>query len=271
MKNDVLPLKGRVVAITRPIHQSDEMVKTIKYLGGEALLAPTIEIVSSGSEDFDTFIKEIIAQEYDYLIFLSTNGVRSLIEQAESNGSLSQLLDSMKKLNILCVGEKTQAELEAHGISGNSAQIQTTQGVIQTLGDDLTEIRIGIPRSNLADKTLRDALENKGAKVREATAYITTLPRDTSPVADLINKLNKGKVDAVIFTSSSTAKNLLTIAKNNELEPQLRQGLDNALIVAIGPRTKQTMDELGINVDIIPTQYSIKSMMDALVSKIKKV
>jgi uroporphyrinogen-III synthase len=269
LKNDFLTLHGKIVAVTRPQHQSRDIINLIKACGGEALLSPTIEIVPGESKDLDAFIKEVIAREYDYLIFLSANSVTYLMENAESKGVLSQLIESLRLMTILCIGDKTQARLEASGISGNYAKIQTTEGVIQALGNDLNGIRIGIPRSSLADETLREALIHSGAKVREVTAYSTTLPSDISLVVDLVKKLNNGKVDAVTFTSSSTAKNLLTIAKNNKLETQLREGLARTLIVAIGPRTKQTINELNIHVDIVPKKYSIESMIDALVDKVK--
>ncbi|MFC1803322.1 uroporphyrinogen-III synthase [Thermoproteota archaeon] len=269
MKNDCLTLHGKIVAVTRPKHQSRDIINLINACGGEALLAPTIEIVPGESQVLDAFTKEVIVREYDYLIFLSANSVTYLMENARSKGVLSQLIESIGQMTILCIGDKTQARLEASGISGNYAKIQTTEGVIQALGHDLNGIRIGIPRSSLADETLREALMHRGAKVREVTAYSTTLPRDTSLVVDLVKKLNNGKVDAVTFTSSSTAKNLLTIAKNNKLETQLREGLARTIIVAIGPRTKQTINDLDIHVDIVPTKYSIESMIDALVDKVK--
>ena len=269
MKNEPGPLSGTKIAVTRPLHQSDEIKALIESHGGEAILAPTIEIVPKDSPILNKFIDDILENRFDYLVFLSVNSVICLLDQANKRGIYPRLLENLDKAKILCIGEKTRKAIQETGVKSSVSDIQTTEGVIQCFGDDLKGINIGIPRSSLADETLRKALESRGAKITEITTYITRVPRDREPVLNLIETLIEGEVTAVTFTSSSTAENLLKIAKEADMETELREALRSTKVVAIGPKTSQTIEEMGIKVDIIPSTYSIDSMIDALVESIQ--
>jgi len=269
LKNEATPLLGKTIAVTRPKHQSSEIVELIEAYGGEAILASTIEIIPKESKELDDFIEKILEEDFDYLFFLSVNSVTCLLDKAKNSGILPRFIESLNRLNIFCIGEKTQSALLEVGVGSNVSEIQTTEGLLQTLEMDLNDIRVGIPRSSLADNTLRSALEQRGAKVTEIIAYVTSVPTDTKPVVNLIEKLDNGEVDAVTFTSSSTARNLLSISQKMEFADKLRIGLSNSLIVSIGPKTRETLEEMGFHVDVVPIEYSIESMIEALVAEIK--
>ncbi|MFZ8382420.1 uroporphyrinogen-III synthase, partial [Staphylococcus aureus] len=64
-----------------------------------------------------------------------------------------------------------------------------------------------------------------------------------------------GGFDAVVFTSSSTVRNLVGIAGKPHT---------STVIAAIGPATAKTAEELGIRVDVLATTPSAEALADAL-------
>ena len=270
MSNSAGPLAGKTVAITRPEHQCGEMVEILETMGGTAYVSPMIEITAPEGGELTEFIDKTILGNFDQLVFLSVNSVRCLFEEAQRTNKLEQLIEGINASGILVIGTRTQRELVDHGVKNNVvARIQSTDGVLDALGVELKGLHIGLPRSSMANNELSDALKARGAQVDEVTAYISRSPVDRSRAIEFIKDLEAGKIDAVTFTSASTAKNLAKIAEEEKMLGLLHDGLSKTAVAAIGPRTKGAIEELGFKVNIVPEKHSIRDLVDALVSNLK--
>jgi uroporphyrinogen III methyltransferase/synthase len=64
-----------------------------------------------------------------------------------------------------------------------------------------------------------------------------------------------GQFDAVVFTSSSTVRNLVGIAGKPH---------PSTVIACIGPATAKTAEEHGLRVDVLAPEASADSLVDAL-------
>ena len=83
-------LNGKTIAITRPAGQAEEAGKQIEEKGGKPYYIPAIEIKGlSNFEPIKKFIAEMIDLQVDYVIFMSTNGVKYLFSAAEELGQTS--------------------------------------------------------------------------------------------------------------------------------------------------------------------------------------
>jgi uroporphyrinogen-III synthase len=246
------------------------MVALVETMGGTVYLAPMIEITASEGGELREFINKTASGSFDQLVFLSVNSVRCLFKEAQRTDKLEQLLEGINGSRILVIGTRTQKELVDHGVKNSVVmRIQSTDGVLEAFGGELKGLRIGIPRSSIANRELGDALRARGAQVNEVTAYISRPPVDRSRAIQLIEDLATGKVDAVTFTSASTAKNLAKIAEEEEMLRQLEEGLGRTIVAAIGPRTKGAIEDLGFNVNVVPKNHSIRDLMDTLVINLK--
>ena len=242
----------------------------METMGGIAYVAPMIEITAPEGGELAEFIQKTASGCFDKLIFLSVNSVRFLFEEAKWDGKLDQLIKGINASGVLVIGTRTLRELIDHGVMNNVvARIQSTDGVLEAIGGELKGLSIGIPRSSMANSELGDALKERGAQVTEVTAYISSPPADRSRAIELIKDLEAGKVDAVTFTSASTAKNLAKIAEEEKMLGELHEGLGMTVVAAIGPRAKGAIVELGFNVDIVPENHSIRDLVEALVSNLK--
>jgi uroporphyrinogen III methyltransferase/synthase len=74
------------------------------------------------------------------------------------------------------------------------------------------------------------------------------------------------KIAAVTFTSSSTVNNFVEMLGQKEYKT-----LVNGVAVAcIGPVTAKTAEELGMKVEIVPREYTIPALVDAMVEYFKR-
>ena len=87
--------------------------------------------------------------------------------------------------------------------------------------------------------------------------------RSQSPKYDK-NKIKKlfreNKIDCIVFTSSSAVKNFLKMVGGNGWRKYLKQ----AKICAIGIVTSKTLRGFGIKTDIMPEEYTIRNMVEAM-------
>jgi uroporphyrinogen III methyltransferase/synthase len=102
---------------------------------------------------------------------------------------------------------------------------------------------------------LAEGLKELGWEVEDVTAYRTV--RATPPPAPVREAIKTGKFDAVVFTSSSTVRNLVGIAGKPHA---------STIIAVIGPATARTCEEHGLRVDVIAAKPSVVDLADALAS-----
>jgi len=92
-----------------------------------------------------------------------------------------------------------------------------------------------------------------GWECDDVTAYRTV--RATPPPAPTRDAIKTGKFDAVVFTSSSTVRNLVGIAGKPHA---------STIIAVIGPATAKTAEEHGLRVDVLAPKPDVELLVDAL-------
>jgi uroporphyrinogen-III synthase len=106
---------------------------------------------------------------------------------------------------------------------------------------------------------LPDGLRARGVQVDVVTAYETVLGRGGD---DLPAALRAGQVDAITFTSPSTVRNTL---RRLQVEAGLGpDALAGVRIVCIGPVTAEAARNAGLRVDLVPENYTVSGLVDAL-------
>ena len=113
--------------------------------------------------------------------------------------------------------------------------------------------RVFLPRADIATETLVAGLTELGWEVDDVTAYRTV--RAAPPPAPTREAIKTGKFDAVVFTSSSTVRNLVGIAGKPHA---------STVIAVIGPATAKTAEEHGLRVDVMAPSPSVEELADAL-------
>jgi uroporphyrinogen III methyltransferase/synthase len=162
---------------------------------------------------------------------------------------------------VAAVGDVTANALQAWGIgadlvpeheqsaAGLAAEWPPYDEVLDPIN------RVFLPRADIATETLAAGLVELGWEVEDVTAYRTV--RAAPPAAEVREAIKTGKFDAVVFTSSSTVRNLVGIAGKPHT---------STIIAAIGPATAKTCEEHGLRVDVVAAKPSVVDLADALAS-----
>ena len=101
-----------------------------------------------------------------------------------------------------------------------------------------------------------DGLRGLGATVDHVVASRTVASEESRDRA--VALLKEGRIDAVTFTSSSTVRNLVTLLDGDT------SLLEGPAIACIGPVTAAAARELGVTVDIQPSESTIPDLVAAI-------
>ncbi|MEK7221252.1 MAG: uroporphyrinogen-III synthase, partial [candidate division NC10 bacterium] len=124
--------------------------------------------------------------------------------------------------------------------------------------DGLRGSRVLLARAVEARDVLPEELKRRGALVDVVPAYRTV---KSAPDAEVLrDMLREGKIHAVTFTSSSTVKHFLELV-GEEAETLLK----GVVVASIGPITAETAARHGIVSHIVPENYTIPALAEALI------
>jgi len=110
-----------------------------------------------------------------------------------------------------------------------------------------------LPRADIATDTLVAGLAELGWEVEDVTAYRTV--RAAPPPAETREAIKTGGFDAVLFTSSSTVRNLVGIAGKPH---------HTTVVACIGPQTAKAAEEHGLRVDVLAETSTVTGLVEAL-------
>ena len=246
-------LEARRIVVTRCAAQSAELCELLEAAGARPILVPTIAIAPPASfEPLDGALRS--ADDYDWLVFTSANGARSVLQRA---AELGLDLGRVPNLRLAAVGPATRAVLSDAGLSVASMPSEHRGDQIPECLGDVGGMRILLPRSDLADDSLPALLRERGAEVDALAAYRTTTQALTETS---LEALDEG-VDAITFTSPSTIRGLvegLGVAHAHIIE--------QAVVATIGPVTSAAARALNVRVDVEARESSAQGLVEALTS-----
>jgi uroporphyrinogen III methyltransferase/synthase len=251
------PLYGWKVLVPRTKEQAGAMSTRLRSYGAIPTEVPTIAVEPPRTPaQMERAIKGLVDGRYAWIIFTSANAVKAVWEKFNEHGLDARHFGGVK---IACIGPATADAVRAFGITPELVPDgeQTSEGLLAEFApyDDLLDPvgRVLLPRADIATETLAAGLVERGWEVDDVTAYRTV--RASPPPAEIRDAIKSGGFDAVLFTSSSTVRNLVGIAG----KPHAR-----TVVAAIGPKTAETATEFGLRVDVMPEHATVVDQVEAL-------
>ena len=251
------PLFGWRVLVPRTREQASVVSDRLREYGAVPEEVPTIAVEPPRTpQQMERAVKGLVTGRYQWVAFTSTNAVKAVREKLEEYGLDARAFAGVK---VAAVGEHTSAALLDFGIRPDLIPEgqQSAEGLADAWPpfDDLLDPinRVLLPRADIATETLVARLTELGWEAEDVTAYRTV--RAAPPPAPIREAIKGGGFDAVLFTSSSTVRNLVGIA-----------GKPHAVTVigVIGPQTAKTAAEFGLRVDVTAPKPSVTALVDAL-------
>ncbi|MBA2463982.1 MAG: uroporphyrinogen-III synthase [Nocardioidaceae bacterium] len=251
------PLFGWRVLVPRTKEQAGSLSAALRGYGAVPEEVPTISVEPPRNpQQMDKAIRGLVEGRYEWIAFTSVNAVRAVREKFDEYGLDARAFSGLK---IAAVGDKTAAAIEAWGLRADliPSGEQSARGLLEDwppYDDVLDPInRVFLPRADIATETLVAGLQELDWEVDDVTAYRTV--RATPPPAPTREAIKTGRFDAVVFTSSSTVRNLVGIAGKPHA---------STIIAVIGPATAKTAEEHGLRVDVLAASPSAEVLVDAL-------
>ncbi len=242
--------------MTRPRAQASRLAALLEAHGAETVTLPAIEL--RAPEDWGPLDRAVGSLgAYRWVVFTSVNGVAAFWERLTHAGLDAR---SLAGIRVAAIGPETGETLRRHGVEPDLVPAEyRAEGLVAEL---LSRVQPGetvlLVRAAEARDVLPRELEAGGVPVTVAPAYRTEPAREDA--GRVVALLEARRIDAVTFTSSSTVRGLLA---------QLPRGdagrlLAGVVVAAIGPITAETAAEHGLHVSVIPHEYTVPALADAI-------
>ncbi len=255
---DTRPLFGRRIVVTRAREQAGELIRLLEDLGAETVPVPTIRIAPS--EDGTALDAACdTAETFDWIVFTSLNGVDHFMRRFLERRDIRDL----KPVRICAVGPATATGLARYGIRVDLTPAEyRAEGILDAFAaaGPVRGGRFLLPRAEAARELLGDELRKAGAEVVDVDTYRTLAIRDDGG-PDVYRMLLDGRVDAVTFTSASTVRSFAALLGEDQAADLLR----STVVATIGPVTAEAAQQLGISAAVMPEQYTVPALVQALV------
>jgi uroporphyrinogen III methyltransferase/synthase len=262
---DARPLFGKRIIVTRAREQAGELVDRLEELGAEAIEAPSLRIEAvTNTEALDEACRNV--QTFDWIVFSSVNGVEQFMRRLQAGPGDIRSLAGRK---LCAVGPVTAERLTRYGLKIDLVPAEhRAEGVVAAMraAGPLQGLRVLLPKADIAREVLAEELRKSGAEVTEVAAYRTvpeTGSRDTDP--DIYKMLLERQIDIITFTSASAVRHFVkTIG-----EEQAADLLSSTTVASIGPVTAEAAQQLGIDSRIVPTEYTVPALVDAIIAHVQ--
>lgn len=251
------PLFGWKVLVPRTKEQAASLSDQLRSYGAVPHEVPTIAVEPPRTpQQMERAVKGLVTGRYEWIAFTSVNAVKAVREKFEEYGLDARAFAGIK---VAAVGDQTAASLVDFGVKPDLVPSgeQSAAGLLEDwppydpVFDPID--RVFLPRADIATETLVAGLIELGWEVDDVTAYRTV--RASPPPAETREAIKGGGFDAVLFTSSSTVRNLVGIAGKPH---------NVTVIACIGPATAKTAEEHGLRVDVLSPEPSVHKLAEAL-------
>ena len=254
---EVKALFGWRILIPRTQDHAGPVVNLLRGHGAIPIEVATISVEPPRTpQQIDRAVHGLVSGRYEWIGFTSVNAVRAIREKLQEYGLDAR---SFAGLKVAAVGESTAAALIEFGVRPDivPTEDQTTSALLDEWPpyDSLTDPinRVFLPRADIATDTLAAGLAELGWEVEDVTAYRTV--RAAPPPAETREAIKTGGFDAVLFTSSSTVRNLVGIAGKPH---------HSTVVACIGPQTAKAAEEHGLRVDVLAETSTVAGLVAAL-------
>lgn len=266
-ESQISPLAGYTIGVTAA-RRADELGALMERRGATVLHGAAIRIIPL-ADDSDLLAATTSLLEggpVDFAVATTGIGFRGWIEAADGWGLGQDLLDVLRKADVLARGPKAKGAVRAAGLVEKwSPESEASAELLDYL------LEVGVEGKHVAvqlhGEPLREfveALREAGAEVVEIPVYRWTGPVDPGPLERLIDAVLAGQVDAITFTSAPAAASVLETADRlGRLDALLDALRKRVLVVGVGSITAGPLTSLGIPV-VCPERARIGALVREL-------
>lgn len=262
------PLAGRRILVPES-REIDLFARMLEARGAEAVRCPMVAIYDlDDPAPVEAWLRRLASGAFNDLILLTGEGLRRLLGVAKRAGIEPETIAALGRLRIITRGPKPARVLRELGLApGLAAEAPTTAGVIATLRrESLGGRRIGVQLyPGNPNRLLIDFFRQAGAEPDPVVPYRYASDAEAHAVEASIRAMAAGAYDAIAFTSTSQLERLQAVAKERNIETELRQGLQRLRVAAVGPVIAAALARLGVGAATPAASFHMKPLIGTLV------
>jgi uroporphyrinogen-III synthase len=256
-----------------------EIARLIEHYGGKAIVAPSMrEVALESNREAQEFARALAAGGFDVVIFLTGVGTRALARVVETVYPLHQFVAALGRVATVARGPKPAAALKELGAPVTLAvpEPNTWRDLLKALDERRASVpiegrRVAVQEYGASNADLLAGLKERGALVTPVPVYSWALPEDTAPLRAAVDAIALGEIDVALFTTSVQVTHFLQIAREMNLENDVRQGLARVVVGSIGPITSEELKEAGIEPDFEPQHPKMGFLVNTAAEKSAKL
>ena len=233
------------VAVFRPDDERlADAVDLLESLGADPVPDPMLAVEPTGA---------VPRTDADYAVLTSKTGVELAADAGWDPGEAT----------VCAIGDATAGALRDAGYAVDVIpDAFSSTGLVETLADEVAGTRVEGARSDHGSAVLTDGLAEAGAEVHETVLYRLVRPPESGESTELAAA---GELDAALFTSSLTVEHFLDAAEERGHRNETLEGIKPATVGTIGYPTKETAEDAGIPVDVVPDRADFETLACAVV------
>ena len=239
------PLSGLSVALTGLDAEWGSLATALQNMGARTIACQTIAIEPPG--DHGKALRRALEKkdEYSWIVVASRNAVEAVLGVVRDARGVAGP-------KIAAIGPATALALSEHGVVADLvASEANAEGLLAAFPvADSKDGKVLLPRASIGRDVLPDGIRARGWQVEVIEAY-RTIGLAVSPQS----LVELTSAHAVVFTSSSTVRALLSQVDKNDLPH---------LVVSIGPATTATLLAYGIPVALEATRHDAIGIAESL-------
>jgi uroporphyrinogen-III synthase len=230
-----LPSASDLDAAARLIHEHGGVVQRFSLTGAPGAARP-----------FERWLAELLAGEFDDVVFLSGQGVRLLVEFARQVDGEEELIRILSQLRKVARGPKALLALRECGLQADlHSPLMGLDKLCDTLDTlDLRARVVGVVPSD-REGVVVAALTRKGAIVR-ALAHSNEIDAEA---AQLIDALLGHALEAIVWSSPVQIERLWEVVRARGQLAELEAALSACRVVAIGAAVALELGQRGVRID----------------------
>jgi uroporphyrinogen-III synthase len=238
---------AETVAFFRPNDErAVEAAEIVRELGAEPLSDPMLAVEPTGAAP---------RSDADFTVLTSKTGVELASESGWDPGG-----------EVAAIGTATADALRRAGYRVDRLPEEfSSTGLVESLRGAVPGARVEVARSDHGSPVLTDGLNDAGAFVHETVLYRLVRPAGAGESAIVASE---GDLDGACFTSSLTVEHFLEAAVERGVREAAVEGLNDAVVGAIGEPTREVAVTNGIEVDVVPAVAGFEALAEAVVERL---
>lgn len=210
----VLPLAGRTLAVTRPQEQADSLCQRIEAAGGRAIRFPVLAIgPAPDNAPLEAIVPRLDA--FDLAFFVSPNAIQYALDFVLARRAWPA------GLRVATVGKGSEQVLRQRGfahpiVPQDGFDSESVLALPEFAAAAVHGRKVLIFRGDGGRDLIRDSLRERGADVEYVSCYRRSCPQLDPAI--LLQPAACGQLDALLLTSSEGVRNLAAMLGEEGLQ-----------------------------------------------------